>query len=58
MSLLECLAEAGVDLTSPINSQSDYLLRLLQLQAVTFLIGFGLKYTFKIIIALTRGDFF
>lgn len=56
--LIEVFKDAGVDLTTPLIGYSDYLLRLLQFQAVTFLLGFGLRYTFKIISALTRGSFF
>lgn len=56
--LLDVFKQAGVDLTAPLVSYQDYLMRLLQVQAITFLLGFGLKYTFKIVAALTRGSFF
>lgn len=56
--LLDVFKQAGVDLTAPLVSYQDYLMRLLQVQAITLLLGFGLKYTFKIVAALTRGSFF
>lgn len=56
--LIEVFKEAGLDLTVPLVGYGDYLLRLLQLQAIIFLLGFGLRYTFKIVTALTRGSFF
>lgn len=57
-AFLEVLADAGVDLISPITSYPDYLLRLLQLQAIMFLLGFGLRFFFRLSSEFIRGQFF
>lgn len=57
MSMLEVLADAGIDLISPISSYPDYLLRLLQLQAILFLLGFGLRAMMRLSEIFVRGSY-
>lgn len=57
MSMLEVLADAGLDLISPISSYPDYLLRLLQLQAILFLLGFGLRAMMRLSEIFVRGSY-